>query len=107
MWASLFVAPSFPKAIFSKSKLLFWIVLTRSTLRTEPPFLLRMRPEFLFPSFNHLTHLARLTHLTCLTLVTFLAGGCATYKRSGLPPERVQALQKQFHPPALSPELED
>ena len=48
-----------------------------------------------------------LTHLTYLTLLTFFLAGCATYKRSGLPPERAHAIEKQFHPPSLSPELED
>src|SRR6266850_1452701 len=101
MWASPSAALSFPKAIFSKSKLFFWLVLTRYTLRTEPPSLPRMPTKSLHQRFPDLTH------LTYLTLLTFFLAGCATYKRSGLPPERAHAIEKQFHPPSLSPELED
>src|SRR5205807_4944727 len=31
----------------------------------------------------------------------------ATYKRSGLPPQQARAMEQRFHPPALSPDLED
>jgi len=33
--------------------------------------------------------------------------GCATYKRSGLPPAKVKVVEQQFHLPSLSPDLED
>src|SRR3954468_22195383 len=33
--------------------------------------------------------------------------GCATYKRSGLPPAKVKIVEQQFHLPSLSPEEED
>jgi hypothetical protein len=47
------------------------------------------------------------TLVTFVTLVTLSLTGCATYKRAGLPPERARVIEKQFHPPTLSSELED
>src|SRR5712671_5109261 len=69
-----------------------------------PLLLWRRGPGRGGPYLSHLTHV---THLTFLTLVTLFFSGCATYKRSGLPPERARVVEQQFHPPSLSPELED
>jgi hypothetical protein len=45
--------------------------------------------------------------LTFSTLLLLSLCGCATYKRSGLPPDQARVMEQKFHPPLLSPALED
>src|SRR5436190_5319179 len=115
--------PLFWTAFISLNAMPHLLPMRIDSLSIQPPRPLFLRlpgrkppgkgPFLHFTQLSHLTCLTHLTDATHVTLVTFLTlatclfAGCATYKRTGLAPAHARSVEQQFHPPALTPELEN